>query len=119
MNRRVTAYLLMFCLLWQAMSCAGAAVLMASPSEKLHASLHFEGASHHHAAHDHGELQLDDSQASTQHLIDDACVHAPALLPLVAKLLPGLGLVAPSTPLPIAAPLPFLAGLERPPRHDS
>ncbi len=116
MNRRVTSFLLMFCLLWQAMSCAGAAVLMSSGNEKLHASLHFEGAAHHHEEQNHADLQLDDSQASTQHLIDDACVHAPALLPVVPLLLGSLGLDEPKARLPAPAPLPFLAGLERPPR---
>ena len=116
MNRRLTSFLLMFCLFWQAMSCAGAAVLMASGNEKVHATLHFEGAAHHHDEQDHGDLQLDDSQASAQHLIDDACVHAPALLPVTPLLLPGLSLDAPVTRLASEMPRPFLPGLERPPR---
>jgi hypothetical protein len=116
MRRRFMTCLLMFCLLWQTMSCAGAAVLMASGNEKVHATLHFEGAAHHHDEQDHADLKLDDSQASAQHLIDDACVHAPALLPVCPLLLSGLSLDVPVALLATEGPRPFLPGLERPPR---
>lgn len=116
MTRRFTSMLLVFCLLWQAMSWAGAAVLVADASEKLHATLHFEGTAHHHDEQDHGDLQLDESPASAKHLIDDACVYAPALLPVSALVLPGLSLDVPVAPPAIEAQRPFLAGLERPPR---
>lgn len=119
MKRRFTACLLMFCLFWQSMGCAGAAVLMASAADQLHASLHFTGEAHHHADDDQAELQIDDSQASAQHLADDACVHAPALPPEALTLTHDLAPLAPLAAPTGAVPLPFLPGLERPPRLNS
>jgi hypothetical protein len=110
--------LLIFCLCWQSLAQAGSAVALADAAELEHAVMHFHGEAHHHHD-DHGgtsAVHQDDSAASTQHLLDDACTNAPALMPSVAMPLappvPHL-LSAADTP-PVGSP--FLGGLERPPR---
>jgi hypothetical protein len=81
--------------------------------------MHFTGEAHHHDADDHAELKIDDSKASEQHLADDACVYAAALPPEALTLAHDLALRAPLASPPSEAPLPFLPGLERPPRLNS
>lgn len=115
MRRRLTSLILMFCMCWQSLAFAGAGVLVTEGNEMLHEVLHFEGAAHHHDDHA-GSFHQDDSPASTQHAIDDACVFAPALpagvdLPLLA--------VCATPPVDVRStepPPPFLSGPERPPK---
>jgi hypothetical protein len=94
MHRTLTAFLLMICLCWQAVACAGAGVLVAGSQEQSHARLLFEGVGHHHDAHD-GGIHLDESADSVQHAMSDACVHAPALLAEAPPPLPPIGKDAP------------------------
>ena len=97
---------------------AGAGVLVSEGEELLHEVLHFEGQAHHHDDHDDhdGSFHQDDSAASTQHVMDDACLFAPAIpMGMVLSLLP----VADSAPAAadLGQPaLPFLSGPERPPK---
>lgn len=115
MRRRLTSLILMFCMCWQSLAFAGAGVLVTEGHELLHEVLHFEGAAHHHDEHAGGYHQ-DDSPASTQHAIDDACVFAPAL-PAGAVL--SLLAVCATPPVDLRSaepPPPFLSGPERPPK---
>lgn len=119
MRRRLTTFILMFCMCWQALAYAGAGVLVAEGDEIVHAMLHFEGAAHHHDDRDHdhdGGVHQDESPASRQHLMDDACLFAPALLHVVELPLPVLQSGAPAPTAEGSAPRPYLRGLERPPR---
>lgn len=106
----------MFCLLWQGMAVAGTDVVFADDTELLHASMHWLSEAHHHDGHDQGGLHLDESPASVQHLMDDACTCAPALVHTVALGLPQLLPDEPVEATASAIPKPFLDGLERPPR---
>lgn len=119
MCRRLTTFFLMLCMCWQALAYAGSAVVMADAEEVAHAAMHFEGEAHHHDDHDSlddGGIHQDDSLASAQHLMDEACVFAPALIPVVHLSLPSVQPDAPVATIAAAAPPPFLDGLERPPR---
>jgi len=116
MRRRLTTFLLMLCMCLQALAYAGSAVVLADADGLAHATMHFEGAAHHHDEHGNGDIHLDESQASAQHLMDEACVFAPALIPLVQLTLPRLLPDMPVASIAAAAPPPYLDGLERPPR---
>ncbi len=116
MHRRLTTFILMLCMCWQALAYAGSAVVLADADELAHASMHFEGAAHHHDEHDDGDIHLDQSPASAQHLMDEACVYAPALIAVLDLALPTLRPDLPVAAIAAAAPPPFLRGLERPPR---
>ncbi len=119
MRRRLTTFLLMLCMCWQALAYAGSAVVLADADEVAHAAMHFEGEAHHHDDDDgleDGDIHQDDSLASALHLMDDACVFAPALIPVVHLPLPRLQPDMPVASTATAAPPPFLDGLERPPR---
>lgn len=116
MNRRLTTFILMLCMCWQALAFAGSAVVLADADELAHSVMHFEGAAHHHDAHDDGDIQLDQSPASAQHLMAEACVFAPTLIAVVQLALPSLRPDMPVATIATAAPTPFLRGLERPPR---
>lgn len=119
MFRRLVAIVLTLCMGWQSLAFAGAGVVLADADEQAHELLHFERAAHHHHDdhddHDHGVHQ-DDSDASVTHVVSDAGLFSPALMSL-----PVLAFLQPRPERPEAAalpahPLPFLDGLERPPR---
>ncbi|MDM4765402.1 DUF2946 family protein [Pelomonas sp. SE-A7] len=116
MLRRALALLLTVCLCWQSMAFAGVEVLVRQGQAQQHALMHFKGEAHHH--HDeHGGLHKDQSTASTQHAMDDACMFCVALLPDLLAL--NLPMLRPAAPLELAAvepPLPCLPGLDRPPK---
>jgi hypothetical protein len=113
----LTLLLLILCLCWQSLAQAGSAVALADAAEHEHAMLHFHGeAHHHHDGHGAGGIHQDESSASVQHLLDDACTHAPAL---VASLSTTVASCTGSTLVVTAAasvPSPFVDGFERPPR---
>lgn len=115
MFRRLFAFVLTICLSWQSLAYAGAGVALAEAQEQLHELLHFEGVAHHHDDHD-GGLHQDESTASFTHVAADAGLFAPALMSV-----PTLAFSKPMSDRPEATvmtahPLPFLDGLERPPR---
>ena len=115
MRHRFTTFLLMLCICWQSLAHAGAGVLVAEREDRVHAVLHFEGKGHRHDGPD-GAVHLDESADATQHAMDDACGFAPALLADRALPLPAMRPAAPVESLPGEPPLPFLRGLERPPK---
>lgn len=115
MRRRLIAFLLLLCMSWQALACAGGTVAVAAEQELAHALLHFEGTGHHHDGHD-GDVHLDDSAASLSHATTDACLMAPGLLSATRLPLLSLDGAAPAGPIAAEPPLPFLRGPERPPR---
>jgi hypothetical protein len=113
--RRPFAFLLLLCICWQSLAYAGVGTLVVEGEELAHAVLHFEGKAHHHDDHD-GSFHQDESTASVQHAMHDACSFSPALL--TGAVLPVLPTY--STP-PVDArnaepPLLFLSGPERPPK---
>jgi hypothetical protein len=113
----LTILLLILCLCWQSLAQAGSSVALASAAEREHAAMHFHGEAHHHDDHADGGVHQDLSPASVQHLLDDACTNAPALMASLSVLLPPLanGMLT----ITVAAGLPsaFVDGLERPPRQ--
>lgn len=113
--RRRLSILLVLCMLWQSLACAGLGVLVTEGKEMVHAMLHFEGVSHHHDDHVDG-FHLDDSAASRQHVMNDACLFAPVLLAEVVLPLLSLRAERPAVAIATEPAQPFLMGLERPPR---
>lgn len=105
----------MLCMCWQSLAYAGVGVSVAETREVEHAMLHFEGGAHHHDEHD-GDFHQDDSPASVQHAMTDACVFAPALPGSVAVLFLSAPSDSPATALSPEPRPPFLSGPERPPK---
>lgn len=114
MRRSAVLFAVLFAMLWQAVALArpGSAVNVLADIE--HAALHWLNEGHHH--HDDGSLTLDDSQASTAHVLADQLTVTTALVPTVHHhFLPGAS-APPGGLLGTLAPDPFLDGLLRPPR---
>ncbi len=113
--RRWVSILLVLCMCWQSLAYAGLGVLVTEGKEMVHALLHFESTAHHHDGHD-GEFHQDESPASTQHAMSDACLFAPGLL--TETVLPVLSIrsAPPAVAHAAAPPLPFLRSPERPPQ---
>jgi len=118
MSRRLSTFFLMLCMCWQSLAYAGAGVLVAEGEALAHAVMHFEDHAHHHDGHG-GALHQDESSDSMQHAMDDGCVCAPALLADLVMLLPVVRPDAPMESLFSDPPLPFLRGLERPPKPNT
>ncbi|MEH0168525.1 hypothetical protein [Roseateles microcysteis] len=117
MFRRLVAFILTLCMCWQSLAYAGAGVVMAQTDDHEHALMHFEGTSHHHDEHGGADgWHQDESAASTGHLSADACVFPPALVFLPTIELQAPVSMQPESVLQAFLPLPFLDGLERPPR---
>jgi hypothetical protein len=112
----LVTFVLILCLCWQSLAQAGTAVALAEAEEVAHAAMHFHGEAHHHDADGDGGIHQDSSAASLQHLLDDACVFAPALVPGTRLPLMAPTPVSPADGVATAARSPFLDGLERPPR---
>lgn len=113
--RRWLSILLVICMCWQSLAYAGLGVLVTEGKEMVHAMLHFEGAAHHHD--DHGDVfHQDDSTASEQHLMADACLFAPVLLTEIVLPVPNIGAAPPAVTQVTEPPPPFLNGPERPPQ---
>jgi hypothetical protein len=113
--RRWLSTLLVLCMCWQSLVYAGLGVLVTEGQEMAHAVLHFEGTAHHHDDHGDG-LHQDESPASQQHAMNDACLFAPALLTETALPVPRVRSAPPAVSHPSEPPLPFLSGPERPPQ---
>ncbi|MBS0340620.1 MAG: hypothetical protein JSS56_08830 [Proteobacteria bacterium] len=120
MRRGLVLVLLLMTFMSQVLAMAGRADALGhikntkNTKTDSHAVLHWKGQAHHHQVD--GTLALDDSTASTQHLLVDHVLAEPGLpsslyisVPLVARaqLLPDNELLMPG---------PHLAGLRRPPR---
>lgn len=117
MFRRHLSLTLIFCLFWQSLTFAGVQVMLADETERHHAVMHFEAEVHHHD--NEGQVSQDvDPQAGVQHLMSDASIFAPALLPAATHTLQTLGKVTLAELARQEASPPFLSGLERPPRTN-
>ncbi len=115
MFRRCLSIMLTFCLFWQSMAFAGIEVMLADETAHHHAVMHFEGEVHHHD--DEGQVSQDlDAQAGVQHLMSDASMFAPALLPASTPVFLAVGRDTLTDLVRQEAPQPCLSGLERPPR---
>lgn len=81
MLRRLCAAILLFGIFCQpfAMASQGVGLCHAGAADLGHATLHWEGALHHHPD-DSGTYHQDDSEESVQHVLSDMGANAPALL---------------------------------------
>lgn len=113
--RRGLSIFLVLCICWQSLAYAGLGVLVTEGKELAHALLHFEGAAHHHDDHD-GGVHQDDSPASVQHAMSDACWFSPALPTYAVVPLLSTHSALPPDAHATEPPPPFLSGPERPPR---
>ncbi len=114
MRRSAVLLVTLFALLWQSVAMArpGSTVNLLADLE--HAVLHWQQEGHHH--HDDGSIQLDDSLASTFHVLGDPLTVTSALLPTVAHHFPPCASQPPGGMHDARVPDPFLDGLLRPPR---
>jgi hypothetical protein len=118
LRRHLLTLLLILSLCWQPLAQAGSPAAWIDSSESAHTMMHFDGVGHHHDG-ESGDIHQDDSPASLQHLLDDAGMNAPALMPHVS--IP-LGLPTPcAIDAGVAMPAQALLadGLERPPRSGT
>lgn len=116
MPNRLLILVLIVCMCWQSLAFAGAGAVLTDGDEQRHEQLHFEDVAHHHDDHGDEGVHEDDSDASVTHVVLDAGLFAPALTSVASLPVPEQ---APERPLQAALPthpLPFLDGLERPPR---
>jgi hypothetical protein len=114
MRRSAILFVMLFAMLWQSVAMArpGSAVNVLADLE--HAVLHWQQEGHHH--HDDGSFHLDDSPASTFHVLADQLTVTTALLPTVAHHFPPCVSEPPGGMHGARVPDPFLDGLLRPPR---
>jgi hypothetical protein len=113
MRRPAVLFFVLLAMLWQSVAWAQPGSKVSLLGDLKHAVLHWQQEAHHH--HDDGSFHLDDSPASTFHVVHD-------LLTVTVALLQGpLPHFVPSTNAPpgnlVAAPAPdaFVDGLLRPP----
>ncbi len=116
MRSFLTILLLILCLCWQSLAQAGSAVALAEAAERDHAAMHFHGEAHHHDEHGSGDIHQDESPTSLQHLLDDACTNAPALVASTSVAVVSPARDALTVMVAASVPSPFVDGLERPPR---
>jgi hypothetical protein len=79
--------------------------------------LHWQAQGHHH--HHDGSFHLDESQASTFHLLSDHLTVTTALLPAISPHFPPSTSAPPGGLHEAQVPDPFLDGLLRPPRFHA
>jgi hypothetical protein len=117
MRRSAVILVMLLAMLWQSVTLARPGSTVNALTDTEHASLHWQGQSHHH--HGDGSYHLDDSSESSQHMLIDNVSAAAALWPGDAQP------VAPSaTPGPAGVhdsrvPSPTPQRLLRPPRSLS
>lgn len=117
MRRSAVLLVMLFVMLWQSVALArpGSTVNVLADIE--HAALHWQAQGHHH--HHDGSFHLDDSQASTLHLLSDHLTVTTALLPAVSPHFPASTSAPPGGLHEARVPDPFLDGLLRPPRFHA
>jgi len=108
---------MLFAMLWQSMALARPGSTVNVLADLEHAALHWQEESHHH--HEDGSFHLDDSQASTLHLLTDHVTATSALLPVATHHFPPVASSAPGAVDQLRVPDPFLDGPLRPPRSDA
>lgn len=114
MRRSAIIFVMLFAMIWQSVALArpGSTVNVLADTE--HAALHWHEEGHHH--HADGSICVDDSQASTFHLLADHPAMTTALLPAVSHHFPVTAASRPSVLDHSQVSDPFLHGLLRPPR---
>lgn len=114
MRRSSVLLVVLLAMLWQSLAMARPGSSINVLADLGHAILHWQQAAHHH--HDDGSFQLDDSQASTVHVLADHFTPTTALIPMVSHQFPPSASEPPGGMHSARVPDPFLAGLLRPPR---
>lgn len=115
MSRSFVVLALLSAMLWQSVALARPGSTVNVLADLGHAVLHWQVEGHHHD--DDGSYHLDDSQASTLHVLSDHLTTTTALLPTVShQLAPGAS-ARPGGRHHARVPDPFLDGLLRPPRR--
>jgi len=113
MRRALTVFVLAFVMAFQAMTVTVFSSSQNNLADITHSMLHWQQESHHH--NDSGSYQVDDSDASTLHLLADHNI-APVILPVADLWVFRLGTGIPPVFLALTTSPPFLEGLLRPPR---
>lgn len=113
MRRSAVLLVMLLAMLWQSLALARPGSTVNVMADLQHAALHWQERAHHH--HDDGSFHLDDSQASTCHMLSDHLTMTPALLPASAHRFPPSASSPPGGLGNARAPDPFLDGLLRPP----
>ena len=114
MRRSAVLFVMLFAMLWQSLAQArpGSTINVLADAE--HAALHWQEEGHHH--HDDGSFHLDDSPASTFHLVSDHLAATTALLQASLRHFPPSASAPPDGLHHTRVPDPLLDGLLRPPR---
>jgi hypothetical protein len=113
MSRCAVLLTVILAMLWQSVALGRVGSTVNVLADLEHAALHWHGEGHHH--HDDGSYQLDDSNASAQHVLCDHVNTMPALLIIASPYFPPLGSNAPGGLHEKLVPDPTLDGLLRPP----
>lgn len=108
---------MLLAMLWQSVALARPGSTVNVLADLEHAALHWQQEGHHH--HEDGSFHLDDSQASTLHLLSDHLTVSTALLPAMSHQVAPSASGRPGGLHDGPVPDPFLDGLLRPPRAHS
>jgi hypothetical protein len=114
MYRSAVAFVMLMAMLWQSIALARPGSTVNVLADLEHAALHWQQEGHHHDAD--GSFHLDDSPASTIHVLSDQVTATTALLPTVSHHFPPNACALPGALQDPHVPEPFLDGLLRPPR---
>lgn len=114
MRRSAILLVMLFAMLWQSVALARPGSTVNVLADLEHAALHWQEEGHHH--HEDGSFHLDDSLASTFHILSDHLTVTTALLPAAAQYFPPCATEAPGVLHDTPVPDPILDGLLRPPR---
>lgn len=117
MRRSAVLLAMLFAMLWQSVALARPGSTVNVLADLEHAALHWQEEGHHH--HDDGSFHLDDSLASTFHILSDHLTVTTALLPASSHHFPPSASARPGGLQDTSVPDPFLDGLLRPPRLRS
>lgn len=114
MRRSAVLLVMLFAMLWQSVALARPGSTVNVLADLEHAALHWQEEGHHH--HDDGSFHLDDSQASTFHILSDHLTVTTVLLAASSHHFPSSASARPCGLHDAPVPDPFLDGLLRPPR---
>ena len=117
MRRAAVLLVMLFAMLWQTVAMARAGSTMNVLADMEHAALHWQEEGHHH--HEDGSYHLDDSIASSQHVVSDHVSAAAAFIVTASHQFPPMGSAAPGGLHETLVSNPTLDGLLRPPRSRS
>ncbi|CAG1012708.1 hypothetical protein BURC_00238 [Burkholderiaceae bacterium] len=117
MRRTAVLLAMLIAILWQSLALARVGSTVNALADPEHAALHWQDEGHHH--HDDGSYQLDDSNASVQHVLSDHAGTTPALMVAAAYHFPSLESATPRGVHETPVPDPTLDRLLRPPRPRS